>query len=340
MKLIMLTDYRRAFYSSTRNNLTHCSMDVLRLTQCFASHGVDAHVMGFCDVDFRADWSGKVVLYQSSEDPGLDYRSYIEDVVLGLETAGALVIPSFRFLRAHHNKVFMEILRQVQGPPEANTLGSKGFGTYEDYAQNPYRLPAVIKSASGAGSSGVRLLRTPSQALRVARRMSWCGWNGGALIEFVRRLVRRGYVPYSLHRRKFIVQDFVPGLAWDFKVLLYGSRVFVVRREVREDDFRASGSGLVSWPQDVGAGLLDFAWTIYRCLDVPHASFDVAQTDGGFHLIEAQFVSFGPLTVEKSPHHWERCGDAWELRTGATELEACFAAGVAEYMRKKAQVNG
>jgi len=59
-----------------------------------------------------------------------------------------------------------------------------------------------------------------------------------------------GYVKRSLHRRKFVVQNFIGGLTHDYKVLAYGKKYYVVRRDNRPGDFRASGSGLLSWPEE------------------------------------------------------------------------------------------
>jgi hypothetical protein len=86
--------------------------------------------MRYADLDLSADLHGVPVLYTSSEDRGLQYKSWIEDLVLAMEAAGARTIPSFRFLRAHHNKVMMEALRTQLFPKEAALLHTYSFGTY------------------------------------------------------------------------------------------------------------------------------------------------------------------------------------------------------------------
>lgn len=331
----LLVDYRGTFYSSTTNARTLCSMNIQRLIDRFHEQGISAQVLRFSEVDLRQDWKGRVVLYQSSEDHELHYRSYIEDMVLGLSLAGALLIPDFPFLRAHHNKVFVEVLRQVSRIPEANTLRAYPFGTFEDFSAASLSYPLVLKTGEGAGSTGVRLLHNAGQARTIVRRMSRCGDCLQAVKELIKRITRKGYSPYSLHRRKFVVQEFLPNLAYDYKVLIYGNRVFVVRREVRDRDFRASGSGRLSWPRDVSDRLLDFAWRIYLGFDVPHASLDIAESGDRFHLIEAQFVDFGPATLERSDYHWRHDKDRWQFVDERAELESTFAESVVGYAKRK-----
>ena len=71
-------------------------------------------VKHFFEIDFRKEsYKNKWVIYQSSEDPELHYKDYIEDVLLTLKIQGAKLIPNFDYFRAHHNKVFMEFLRDV-----------------------------------------------------------------------------------------------------------------------------------------------------------------------------------------------------------------------------------
>jgi len=333
--LTILIDYRGAFYSSVSNARTFCSMDLSRLCERFRNIGWNVKVIKFPEVDFQKDWSNDVVLYQSAEDPGLEYKSYVEDIILGLSLAGAKLTPGFPYLRAHHNKVFLEILRKTSHLPEANSLSSYILGVYEDFSPSDVPFPVVAKVAESSGSRGVVLLKTPAEAAANLPHMMRSPLNDKTLRELVKRVVRKGYVPYSLHRRKIILQEYIPDLAHDYKILVYGDHVYVLRRRVREKDFRASGSGKFSWPRELPDGLLNFAWKIFQGFDVPHASFDIAESKGSFHLLEAQFVDFGPLTLERSTYFWTRQANDWAFVEAPSELETTLAQGVTQYAIKK-----
>lgn len=333
--LNLIVDYRGAFYSSTTNRYTLSTMNVKSLVEEFGLRGIKANIIGFPEVDLRRGVEGEVFVYPSSEDPGLHYKSYIEDLVYALELAGAHVVPAYRYLRAHHNKVFMECLRDILGSKLLGNLHSAKYGTLEDCVRSKHSFPLVIKSAAGAGSSGVRLARSAQELHRQAARLS-CSMNPLDLLkELVRRFRWSGYVPHSWHRKKFLCQEFIVGLQCDFKVLVYGNRVYTVRREVRPNDFRASGSGLLSWPAVLPPGLLNFAWNVFQKLDVAHVSLDIAVTKDGFAVLEMQFVQFGPAGLEKSPHHFVRDGSGWKVVVGPSKLEKAFAEGIVTYCQRK-----
>jgi hypothetical protein len=222
--IYLLVDYRNKFYSSTRE--VAGSMNVAKLKQLFEDLNYSVCVEEFSQVNFSADkYRDAVVLYQSSEDPGLLYKSYIEDVLLGLQLIGARIVPGFPLFRAHHNKVFMEILRSVNGSSALNTVAAQHFGTLEELRiKTPQSFPVVVKSAAGSRSSGVQMARDIGELQRVVRHLS----RSWSFFNIVRRLGNWmdgvSFKPISQHRNKYIVQQFVPRLAGDYKVLVYANR--------------------------------------------------------------------------------------------------------------------
>jgi len=337
-EIVLITDYRNTFYSSKKNEKLLCSMDISEIEKAFERNGFRLKVLQFSDVDFSSDWANKFVIYQSAEDPGLHYRSYVEDVVMGLGLLGACMIPSFPFLRAHNNKSFFEIFRKTLLSNDIDNLKTSIFGTYEDFLKCEVSYPAVIKTSSGAGSSGVQLASSRQEADRIVKKITFSGYDIDFAKELLRRVLTPGRVPHSVHRNKFIIQEFIPGLDHDFRVQFYGPRAFVMRRGVRANDFRASGSGKFGWPEELPEGLLDFGWKVARAFDVPHVSMDLAVQGSQFYLIEAQFLQFGTSAVERAQHHWEREGQGWHKTTGPSVLESVFADGIIWYLNK--QVGG
>lgn len=332
--IIILVDYRDTFYSSTKNDTTLCSMDVERLCACFKLLDISVQIMNFYEIDMAKEWNEQIVIYQSSQDPNLRYKSYIEDVILGLSLKGAHIIPEFKFLRAHHNKVFMEMLGEIINV--GSNLKSRSFGTIEDFKKSHLHYPAVAKTGYGAGSTGVKLLRDQKTAYDVIKKMMRSDvFTLWALKEWGKRLFRKNYVPYSFHRNKIVIQDFIPSLDHDYKVLMYGNKAFTIRREVRDNDFRASGGGKLSWPEKIPDGLLDYAWSVFKKCEVPNISLDIAFSNDTYYLIEMQFVMFGPVSLERANHHWQRVSSEWQLIRDGVELELAFVDGIVEFSKKK-----
>ncbi|MEU4532374.1 hypothetical protein AB0F49_29495 [Micromonospora ureilytica] len=338
-KIIILTDYRDTFYSTARTQHGLCTMDVARVVRSFDDAGLRPQVMRYADLDLSADLHGIPVLYTSSEDRGLQYKSWIEDLVLAMEAAGARTIPSFRFLRAHHNKVMMEALRTQLFPKDAARLHTYSFGTYEELeaADLVGTWPKVIKPASGAGSTGVASAVNRTELLRAARGLSRSGSLDEAAREYGRRLLRRRrHHPRSLHRQKFVVQDLIPGMAGDFKVLRMGSRYYTLYRRNRPGDFRASGSGDFNFHDTAGVdqeALLDYAEYVSDRLATPLASLDIGFDGTDFHLFEFQCLHFGTVTAEKSTHYYARSHGTWQRVPEDCDIEAVFCQAIVDYLR-------
>ena len=244
-ELLLLVDYRNFFYMSVRHK--DASMDVELIRKYFSDEGWTLVIKKYPEIDFRTDtYQGKRILYQSSEDRDLFYKSYIEDMLLGLKLQGAILIPDFHYFRAHHNKVFMEILRDISHLREIQNIKSKGFGAYEDFARELSLFPAeiVFKPSEGCGSSGVRLLRDQAAKQKYVKRSSQSFHPIDALKNNIKSYVRHPYFKKSNHRRKFVIQNFIPDLQNDYKILIYGDKYYVLFRRNRKNDFRASGSGM------------------------------------------------------------------------------------------------
>ena len=335
----LFVDYKGEFH--VRHTRTPVTTDLDRLAELLEREGFSLWVRSFGDADFRREsFDGVPVLYQSSQDPGLYYKSYIEDVLLGLQLRNAWLIPGFKHFRAHHNKVFMEILRDVIDSPDLHTLRARTFGTYEEFdaVADELEYPQVLKLAGGDSSTGVRLLHDAAQGRQIVRRLSktfdWKDWYE----NLERRLRRTGIRPASLNRGKFIVQTFIPNLAGDFKVLVMGDRYYVCQRPTKtKDDFRASGiSGPPVFPATLPTGLLDTAFRVIEALDVPFASLDLLpDPDGRFHIGEMQFVRFGTSLVRKGPFHWQRHAGEWRKVEGLVDWETALADAIVGFVRTR-----
>lgn len=142
-RIYLLTDYRDQFYFSTRYR--GASVQVDRLADFFSRAGYTLVVKRFADIDFRTEnYHKEWVLYQSSEDPGILYKDYIEDILLALELQGARLIPDFKYFRAHHNKIFMELLRDILPIQGIKSIISRGFGTFEEYKRSGLQTSPTI----------------------------------------------------------------------------------------------------------------------------------------------------------------------------------------------------
>lgn len=334
----ILVDYKNKFSSNYGSKTYRGGLDHDILEVAFSEYEINIIWKSFSEIDFTDDWDGKIVLYTSSEDDKVLYKSYIEDIVYGLELQGAVVIPKFRYLRAHHNKVFMEILRSRMGL--TSHLKSLFFGTSEEAVEalsaGKIPFPCVIKAAAGAMSRAVAKASDRKEFIKVIADMSKTTNLKSDARDFLRCYKHKNYIPESSHRNKFIVQPMIQGLANDWKILIYGDKIFNLKRYVRKNDFRASGSHVnyqIGSASGLTSQMMDFVYDIYKKMDIPMLSFDLAYDGKNYHMIEFQALYFGTSTFELSKDYYEREGTEWILKPKVeSKLEYLFAYAVSKYI--------
>lgn len=334
-KIYLFTDYRGQFYSSIKYR--GAAVDLERLKEYFLKRDIELVVRPFSRVDFRAqDYKDRWILYQSSEDPGLFYRSYLDDIIFGLYLQGAKLIPNLAQFRAHHNKHFLEILRDLHTLPEIKNLDSKRYGTYEDYLNEVNNLgneTFVLKSSHSSKSKGVFLLDSQNKKVKLPKIISRT-FSLQNLRYFIEKL-KTGNKPLliSNHRRKFILQQYVDGLQGDYRVVVYGKKFYVLYRKNRPDDFRASGSMRFNYNIELPTELLDYSKKVFDSFDVPYIALDIGVKDGEFFLFEFQFLSFGQYTLEKSSFYYHNKNEVWQKEHEEPDLEKEIATSVFEFIK-------
>lgn len=336
--ILILVDYRNQFW--LKANYKEENFDLPRLQKEFEKHRYNVEIQGFSQINLKnKNYKNTFVIYQSSEDPNHFYKSYIEDCLLGLKLKGAILIPDFQYFRAHDNKVFMEILRDVNTCTAIKSPISEYFGAFEEYLKSRIfenANPKVFKLAAGAQSKNVFLLKSKKDFLKIPQRTSKSINLYYWIIDQIKPFLNSRYPFYvkkSHNRRKFILQNFVPDLDGDFKVLVYGSNYYVLSRKIRPNDFRASGSGLFQYTKDLPKGLLAYAKKCFEAFNVPFMGLDIAEKGGVFYLIEFQFVHFGNYTLEKSPFHFKYEQEEWHVIDTTVVLEEEFALTVHKYIQ-------
>ncbi|MHB2149528.1 ATP-grasp domain-containing protein [Calditrichota bacterium LG25] len=337
--ILLLTDYKGFFGSKQLTNIYRGGMDINKLLELFRTKGFFAEVKKIVDVDMNKAFKNySIVLYTSSEDKNWFYKSFIEDIIFHLEESGLTVLPKFAYLKAHNNKVAMELLRERSEYKPIQTIRSKVFGTIEELEKNihSFKYPVVIKAAAGAMSKGVVMANNPKELLRKAKKVSRSFHFFHDSKELLRKLKYRSrYVRESFYRKKFIVQNYIKGLSNDWKVLVYGNKCYVLYRGNRKDDFRASGSGNFVFKKELPDGLLDFAWSIEKHFNVPHISLDIGFDGRIFHLIEFQFLYFGTTTIEKAPFYFEKIDSTWSLVEKVSDLEETYIESIVDFLGNK-----
>lgn len=337
-KIYLITNYRGAFGNKYKTTPHHSGMNKELLSRFFSEYDFDVSFLSSSEIDFRSEvYKNAIILYTTTEDPNGLYKSYIEDIVCGLEQIGAVVIPDFIHLKSHHNKVFMEILRDTYNIDELNNIHTQKFGSKEEFDTFFIKtnLPIVIKKASGASSIGVFLGQSYNDIInkvKIASRSFNLSWG---IKEKLRSFKYKNYSQISVYRNKFITQNFIPGLSNDWKVLVYYDKYYIVERPVREHDFRASGSGkekyLFGKQVNIPAGLLNYVNIIFDKMNVAMLSIDIAQSNNQFYTLEFQFTGFGTSGQQLSNEYFKKIDGEWIVVEEKLLLEKVYTDSVVKF---------
>lgn len=290
----------------------------------------------------KADLKGAMVIHCSSQQP--EYKEYVDDVLLYLSAQGNTLVPSIHTVRSHENKGYQELHRRLVGLESLNPVYlCKRSEKYEDQMN----FPAVFKELSGFGSTGVCLVNsrtaldglTTPPALYSPRRLPWLFRR--KLGHFVRKyiLLRKNLDPFGDYYKplkRFVLQRLIPNLSCDLKVLVFQNRIFVLQRDVRQGDFRASGSGMFEFIE-AAPELLSYSKDLLDRFGEPYMSFDVCFDGNEYHLIEFQGVHFGPYTVTKSTFHYQSDGENWNKVEGQVLFDDIVAESLQLYLKNKVE---
>jgi glutathione synthase/RimK-type ligase-like ATP-grasp enzyme len=352
-RLIILTDESLQFLISIPDLKNYISMDVNKIRRYFTDRDYEVVVQKFSSLDLTIDYKGVYFIYQTSESPGAFYKHYIEDLIYFLEQNGAIVLPNHELIKAHHNKVFMELMKSKFADESLKSIKSWCFGSWVDARNYNSTFPAVIKQSSSSGSAGVFLAMNRKEYLLMIRKAGnvvVAQSIAGVFIYKIKILIKKLIKFLSPSKRKFlefytspvstsiIVQPFIKGLHGDYKVLIFGCRYYTLYRQNRKNDFRASGSGrFYDVPLEEHEGLLNYARKLTKEIDFPLFGMDIAFDGKDYHLLEFQVIHMGTPPLQRS-NYWHEFHDGkWIKYDGTSDLEEEFSRSIHEYIITKYQ---
>jgi len=352
-RLIILTDAESKFLVSMADFKNYTSMDVDKVKTFFLVKDYSVSVYKFSDFDWSEDYHGVYILYQTSEIQGSFYKRYIEDLVYFLEKQGAIALPKYEFLKAHHDKIYMELIRSKFVDESLKTIKSMCYGSWIDAQNYNFSFPVVIKQISSSGSDGVFLAKNRKEYIKCIKKA------GNVLIakslkdlciDYLKKAVKKTIKYFVPSKSKYltyetapmstsiIVQTFIEGLKGDYKVLIYGRKYYTLYRKNRDNDFRASGSGkFFVVPEVEQEGLLEFSKRITCEIDFPIIGIDIGFNGKEYHLLEFQTIHLGPYTLQSSLFWHEFHDGKWIKYEGVSDLEEVFSEAINDYINMKYQ---
>lgn len=204
------------------------------------------------------------LLWHFSHNNAKDYL-FAKQLIYSLETAGKKVFPDFRTVWHFDDKVGQKYLLEAIDAPAVPSVVFYNKTEAESWA-NKTTFPKVFKLRKGAGSQNVQLVKNRSEALSLINKAFGPGFRQyDALSNLKERwrkyklgktnfkdvakgIIRLGYTTEfdktaGSEKGYIYFQDFIANNDHDIRVIVIDNKAFAIKRMVRENDFRASGSG-------------------------------------------------------------------------------------------------
>jgi hypothetical protein len=286
----------------------------------------------------RIDCLGSDVLRRLAPHAGLLWHFFhtnpahllvARHVIRAAEEMGLAVFPSTDTCWSFDNKVAQKYQLEAAGAPVPQTDCFFSEAAALEWIETA-GFPRVVKLLRGAGSSNVRLVRDREEARALVRRAFAGGLTGaGILPSDAHLLLARAKARHDLvgvvrrlpktlaqhwrnrrrepHERGYIYfQEFLPDNPFDVRVTVVGRRAFAFTRNVRPNDFRASGSGSIDYSRDrIDPECLRVAFRVAARLRLQSAAFDfVFDREHRPRVLEVSF-GFIPKIVFDGPGYWD-----------------------------------
>lgn len=247
-----------------------------------------------------------------------DSRDFLvaRQLLNALEATGKIVYPDFKTNWFFDDKIGQKYLLESINAP---LIPSHVFYSESEALNwaNHTSFPKVFKLRKGSGSANVRLIKSRVDATRVIKKAfnrgfrqynpvsgmkeRWRTFKGkpsdyNDLIKGLARLILQTKFEKIAGKEKGYVyfQDFIPGCTFDIRTTVIGNKCYALKRKVRENDFRASGShDEIHSPSEIPIDTIKISFDIYKKLGLQSVAFDFLINSQNQPLIIEMSYAFG-----------------------------------------------
>lgn len=260
-----------------------------------------------------------------------DYRAqlFARQLTYSLKLMGVKVFPDINTCWHFDDKLGQKYLLEAISAPLVPSYVFFDKKQALEWAKTT-TFPKVFKLRGGAGASNVCLIKNKKMANRMINRAFSCGFYkfSSSSIFFDRiTLFRRqpnvvnffkllkGFsllfrpIEYEIMAGKdkgyIYYQDFIPDNTFDIRIIVIGDRAFGIKRLVRKNDFRASGSGMIIYDKDaIPVDCVKIAFETTQKLKAQCLGYDFVFYEATPYIIE---ISYG-FTQEG----YDECAGYWD----------------------------
>ncbi|GGB72078.1 hypothetical protein GCM10007424_10080 [Flavobacterium suaedae] len=249
-------------------------------------------------------------------------------ILFSLEQTGFKVFPDFRTSWHFDDKVGQKYLLERLGAP---FVPSHVFVNKKEALNwvSTTNYPKVFKLKGGAGSQNVLLVNSREQAKKIVKKAFSSGfsnynawgslkertrmWRSGKasifdVIKGIARVVKPPEFAKGLGVEYGYVyfQDFIPNNDSDTRIIVIDGKAFALKRYVRENDFRASGSGFLGFDKKLfNEDCIALAFKLTKGLNAQCVAYDFIFDSNKQPLLVEISYGFSPDAYDVCPGYWD-----------------------------------
>lgn len=249
-------------------------------------------------------------------------------LVKSLENMNINVFPDYSTLWHYDDKVAQKYLLESINAPLVKTSVFYDRDIALEWSDNT-EFPKVFKLRKGSGSKNVILVKNKSQAQKIIKKAFGKGFPALDMTSILKERYRK----FNLGKESFLgllkgiariylgtpfknmsgnekgyvyFQDFLPNNTFDQRIIVIGDRAFALKRMVRDNDFRASGSGnFIYAREEFDEDCIRIAFEVNRKLNFQCMTYDfMYDVDNNPKIGEISFA-FNPLAYSDCPGYWD-----------------------------------
>lgn len=253
---------------------------------------------------------------------------FAKQLLFAIQKSGKRVFPDFNTNWHFDDKIAQKYLFEALNIPMVQTYvfyTEKEALAWVDKAT----FPKVSKLRGGAGSQNVQLIRSPKYARRYIRRSFRRGFSQydaihrlkdelnlfrenkhnyfGIIRALLRLIMSTPYSRMGIREKGYVLlQDFIPNNKFDIRVIVTANRAFAIKRMVRYNDFRASGSGKIKYDKDeINIDCIRIAFSVNALLSAQSIAFDFIFDEKNNPLIVEISYGYEVDYYYECPGYWD-----------------------------------
>jgi len=306
----------------TDDEVTNRWMDYLKTA------GIQLKIVDFYDSEIVLNVADCDALLWHFHQGNPKDQIFARQLLYSLQTSGMRVFPDFHTSWHFDDKVGQKYLLESIGAPLVPTRVFYNKNDALAWIKNT-DLPIVSKLRGGAGSQNVKLIKSRYEAKRLINKSFGRGfltYNPMASLKerlrkyregnkdfrnviegFVRFIIPPKYSKIKGRERGYVYfQEFIPGNDHDIRVVVIGDKAFALKRMVRKNDFRASGSGKILYERThIQDDVISLSFSIADKLKTQCVAFDYIYKKGQPLITEISY-GFSPQPYDKCPGYWDK----------------------------------